>query len=262
MKPAIACIAVGVLVAGCSGQVTRPETTEVTRIPEYGDWFCQLADSGDGWDCVQDETLAENPQPERLPEPRQAQEPELDPLPLPQTGPSLTEPSAQGGAPADGPAPGAEADPAEAAPPPRAVSEPEQLRTGQTPEGASPGAAAGPATSAPTYARLAYQPPEPVALTELPSEFYAVQVLAMSTPQQIEAFVRRHGIEGVSAARVEREGEIYYVLLLGIYETLDIAREAVADLPAPFTDTSVWIRPLGSLQSAMLRAERLAAAGG
>jgi DamX protein len=110
--------------------------------------------------------------------------------------------------------------------------------------------------------RLAYRPPEAVPLTELPRDFYAVQLIAMNTREELEAFVQRHGIEGVSAARVERDDALYYVLLLGIYETLDKARRAVADLPGPFRDTTPWIRPLGSLQSAMARADTLAGSGG
>ncbi len=59
-------------------------------------------------------------------------------------------------------------------------------------------------------------------------------------------------------ARVERNGELFYVLLMGIYEDADRARRAVDSLPDEIGGAEPWIRPLGSLQSAMLRADRLA----
>jgi septal ring-binding cell division protein DamX len=175
---------------------------------------------------VQDPELAKDPVPDRLPEPRPSQEPARATSPL-------EEPE---------PAPPAESPPVpdEPAPPVAAPTEVAQ------------------ADSRPEYARLAYQPPEPVPLTELPREFYAVQVLAMPSRDALDAFVQRHGIQDVTAARVERDGELYYVLLLGIYETAEIARRAAAALPQPFDHTMPWIRPLGSLQAAMMRANALA----
>jgi septal ring-binding cell division protein DamX len=220
MKLWSACVAVGLLVGGCAGQSARPPTTEVTRIPEQGDWFCQLSPSGEGWHCVQDPKLAKQPVPQRLPEPAAPPEAAPEPLPLPEPEP----------------------------PPQRREEPPAPLEQTDT--------------ARPEYVRLAYQPPEAVPLTQLPREFYAAQVLAMSTREALEAFVQRHGIEGASAARVERDGEIYYVLLLGIYETAEIARRAVTDLPRPFHDIEPWIRPLGALQSAMARADALAGSAG
>ncbi len=111
---------------------------------------------------------------------------------------------------------------------------------------------------APEHVRLAYRPSRPTALTDLPADFYAVQLMAMSSKESLEAFVTREGISNMSAARVERNGELFYVLLLGIYEDADRARRAVESLPDEIGGAEPWIRPLGSLQSAMLRADRLA----
>lgn len=246
MKTWSVCLAVGLLVGGCAGQARRPPPTEVTRIPDRGDWFCQLDASGQGWQCVQDPDLAENPQPERFPEPAPQQ-------------PELSLPGAPDAA-APGPDERALAPESSELPP----TAPQRAAAPQRPAGEQPAAAAEPASAPappadrrPDSARLAYQPAQPVALADLPGTFYAVQVLAMNTRAQLDAFVRRHDISGLSSARVERNGAVYYVLLLGIYETLERARQAAAGLPPALAGVDPWIRSVSSLQAAMRRAEAL-----
>ena len=56
----------------------------------------------------------------------------------------------------------------------------------------------------------------------------------------------------MTAARVEKEGELFYVLILGVYESETIARDASAELPDALVGTQPWIRKLGSLQTAHL----------
>jgi len=265
-------IAVGVLVSACTG--SRPEVpdTAAARVPEQGNWFCQMKDSGEGWDCVQDRELAGNPQPDRLPPPSPPPEPMAPPQPAPlPTGSATDRPPAPSrfddddvlppGTDTARPEAGSAAEPAPA-PEPARVPEP-------APDGSPGPGSAGTISSAgsspaddnlPEHVRLAYRPDGPVALTDLPEDFYAVQLLAMSSKQALESFVAREQISGMSAARVERDGELYFVLLLGIYESADIARQAVASLPAEIGGAEPWIRPLGSLQSAMLRANSLAGA--
>ena len=50
-------------------------------------------------------------------------------------------------------------------------------------------------------------------------------------------------------------GKLFYILLLGIYETRALATEASAELPAPFSNP--WIRSVRSLQRAMAQADDL-----
>jgi septal ring-binding cell division protein DamX len=243
-------IAVGVLVSACAG--SRPELpdTAAARVPQQGNWFCQMSASGQGWDCVQDRELAGNPRPDRLPAPSPPPEPMTppDPAPLP-TGSPMDQPAAPPQFDRDdAPPPGSDAVPPEPAPP---------AASGRPAADASP---ANLADEVPEHVRLAYRPDGPVALTDLPEDFYAVQLLAMSSKEALESFVAREQISGMSAARVERNGELYFVLLLGIYESADIAREAVASLPPEIGGAEPWVRPLGSLQSAMLRADSLAGA--
>jgi len=244
-----ACLLVGFFVSACSGNPNRPPNSPVARIPDSGAWFCQMDASGDGWECIQDPLLAERPRPQRLPDPEQTPEepaPEEQPLPGPL-------PPSGAGVPAEPPDRGRPIPPRDAP----ARDEPEPGRDPPLPDPPAPPPAVDSGTddAVPEHARLAYQPPEPVALTELPDDFYAVQLIAMSSKEALEAFVQRERLESVSAARVERDGELFYVLLLGIYESEAIAQRAVATLPMALQDTGPWIRRLGSLQAAMRRAD-------
>ena len=114
----------------------------------------------------------------------------------------------------------------------------------------------------PTYAEFAYRPPEPVRIIDLPEEFYAAQLLAVSTKQQIEDFVIEKDLYNMSAARIEREGQILYVLLLGVYETEEIALKAVALMPKDVRELNPWVRPIVGLQESMTKAEQLMANAG
>ena len=124
---------------------------------------------------------------------------------------------------------------------------------------AEPSASAG-ETDLPAYRRLAYRPGREVAFTDLPDEFYAVQLLALASPEAVERFVADTKVPDLAAARVERDGRLFYVLLLGIYRDRPDAARAAEHLPAELGDLTPWIRPLYTLKQAMLRADQLAAA--
>ena len=245
MKPFIACLAISLLVAGCTGQATRPPVNEVTRIPAQGGWFCQQSPEGTGWACVQDPELAENPVPERLPEATASSpEPEAEPPAPEPPAPEPVEPK-----PAAEPAPGPELEPAPApqpAPGPEAepVLEPPPLTAARA-----------------DAAEAAGSQRQGVPLMDLPGNFYAVQLIAMNSREELESFVRRHDLGGTSAAQVERDGHLYYVLLLGVFETVEDAKRAIDELPPPFSEISPWIRPLRSLKAAMVRAQALRESG-
>lgn len=257
--------------AGCSGkrQVTNPDNQQ---------WFCQSDESGNGWDCVQDNDLAQSPVVTRLP-------PELT-----GSGPAAEEAAEESGVAsiAQATAPGEEAatesgdiadlsvDPkeeikrmqaaefkADAAPPqppadtgsaPPAVPQPQAPLDAETTAAVKEAEAA----DVPDYVRLAYVPTNPTPILELPTDYYAVQVFAMPTREQVEQFVAQNNLQGMSAARVEKDGKLYYVLVLGVYTTYERAAEAVTNLPPPIADAEPWIREMGSLQDAIRRADALA----
>ncbi len=96
-------------------------------------------------------------------------------------------------------------------------------------------------------------------IIDLPEDFYAAQVLSVSTKSQIEDFVVANDLYNMSAARIEQDGQILYVLLLGVYESKNTALEAVRHMPAKVRDLDPWVRPIVGLQESMLKADQLAA---
>jgi septal ring-binding cell division protein DamX len=194
-----------------------------------GDWFCQMAENAEDWACVQDPELARSPNPSRLPQPKSSD--------TALTGNTESTTPVSVAELLDAPA-------TESAP---LLSEP------------PPPPTAAPATELPTYIRLAYQPAAPVPILDMPAEFYAVQLIAMTNRQRLEEYIAINQLEGMTAARTERNGEIYYVLILGIYENRGLAERASLEIPPPLDTTEPWIRELGTLQEAMLRGDALAA---
>ncbi len=211
------------LAAACSS--SAPQTTE-QGVERTGEWFCQIGEASDEWECVQDPDLAANPQPQRLPKP-------------PEPEPSPSEIAATEPAPADRILPPTPAPVDRIIPPTPAPNPPPQ-------------------STMPKYARLAYNPDGAVGLMDLPADFYAVQLVAVSSKEALEQFAEDHGLRGMSAARVANDDRLFYVLLLGIYETRDLAEEAITDIPPPLEELHFWIRSMGSLHEAMLAGDALA----
>lgn len=116
-----------------------------------------------------------------------------------------------------------------------------------------------PAPALPPHLRLAYRTDGPVALTDLPAHFYAVQLMASSSLSSLKRFSTEKGLSNMTAAPIERDGELLYVLLAGIYENREIANRAAALLPDNLRAEAPWVRALGPLQNAMRRAEDLLA---
>ena len=188
----IAVISTLLLLAGCGGSAARTPQIETVD----GRWFCQTTSDDEGWDCVQDEALAANPKPDRLPQPRQPQSTAIEP-PIP-------------------------------APPPEPVAaETDSLRD-QSPIVMDP--------ELPPHVALAYRPESAVSLLDLPDKFWAVQLLAVSSKAALEDYARKNNLRGMSAAEIVSGGSRFYILLLGIYETRERAERAVAGLPPPFDD--------------------------
>lgn len=282
-------VALLTLLSGCSGR-------NVATNPENEQWFCQSNESGEGWECVQDDNLALIPVPTRMPpEPVPEEDPAYidldDPLALEalnaplQRNPdaaSITDVDTVDVAAVETATAGeavetaaaeetvVDEQPAEMAPsavmqqtlPAEATESSTEQPPPPPPVDAGAAPAPVPATTEqqeiPRHVALAYTPPEPMMITELPSDFFALQMLAVNTPEEIEAYIKDNRLVGMSGARVENNGDIFYVLIVGIYETYGRADEAAKSLPPPLDDVEVWIRPLGSLQQAMLRADEMA----
>ena len=108
-----------------------------------------------------------------------------------------------------------------------------------------------PNSELPLYRQLAQGGDEPADPLALPASFYALQLLAMSSQEALDSFAAEQGLHDTISARVARDGDIYYVLLAGIYADQDAAEQALASLPPAVRALRPWIRPLGLLQQAI-----------
>jgi len=81
--------------------------------------------------------------------------------------------------------------------------------------------------------------------------------MSLSNKSNLEAYFSKHQLMGLSAARVESNGAILYVLLLGIYENFDNAKQASENMPEQLKEINPWVRSMGSLQKAMVKADDL-----
>ena len=215
-----------VVASGCARSAPTDDSAAVWLVDErrsQDDWFCESAEDG-GWDCVQDPERVANPRPQRLPEPLFAQPGGAE---QETTGPALPDPS-----------------PPQPSPP----------QPSQPPDGRGPDLPEDPAL--PLYQRLSYQPDRPTALTDLPGSFYAIQVIAFASKEDLEQFIIDNDLPVMSGAVVEKDGELFYALLAGIYADRETAERAVRSLPESMRSHGPWIRTLESLQAAMVRAEQ------
>ena len=170
-----------------------------------------------GWDCVQDPERVANPRPLRLPKPLFALPATTEQAPRPSSPPS--EPPRQ---PSVSPVQDAPADPL-----------------------------------IPLYQQLAYQPDRPTALTDLPGSFYTIQLIALSSKEDLAQFIADNNLPAMSGAAVEKDGERFYALLAGIYTDRETAERAARSLPERISADGLWVRSLASLQAAIARAEQL-----
>jgi septal ring-binding cell division protein DamX len=215
-------------ITGCSTASSvnqEPANGEEQKVQAREPWFCQTGEEDETWDCIQSERLAAVPRSTRAP-------PKQDVRVVAVAAPIA--------------APPIEPKPVETEP---RESEPREARPASN-------ETAPRSENIPKYVRLAYKPEKAVSLIDLPAEFWAVQLIALSSKEALEAFATANDIRGMSAARIGAGGELFYILLLGVYETRDLATEASTDLPPPLDNP--WIRSLGSLQKGMLEADRIA----
>ncbi|MFK8020198.1 MAG: SPOR domain-containing protein [Pseudomonadales bacterium] len=106
------------------------------------------------------------------------------------------------------------------------------------------------------YWHLAYKPTRETRVIDMPSSLYAVQLLAVSTKQQVERFAEDHDLYDLTAVRIAQNGKPLYVLLPGVYKNREDAQTAVASLPDAVKALNPRIRPLKGLQDAMRRADQ------
>ncbi len=94
-------------------------------------------------------------------------------------------------------------------------------------------------------------------LRDVPRNHFVVQLTAMIERRELDALIDALNVEGLSSARVENDGRVFYVLLYGNYAERADAEKAARDRPLALREYEPWIRSVGSLQDAMLRADAL-----
>lgn len=223
---------------------TNPITSTSTADHKRDYWFCQANETGAAWDCVQSPHLAINQSPTR---PQRTLQPEPTPIAVAQSfdesaalkpDPQIVATDLMNADLAD-----AERRAVVSAPPPKTapVFKPNP-RISESPD----------------WQRLAYRPLASLALSELPAHFYAVQIVAMSSMEALQSFAKEHLLNDALTARVESNDKLFYVLLLGTYETRTDANAAAASRPEPLVNIQPWVRKVGSLQDAVARGDLLA----
>ena len=89
-------------------------------------------------------------------------------------------------------------------------------------------------------------------LLSLPPEGYTLQLLGSRQEKVLRAFVRRHGLESMTAYyRTRHKGGQWYVLLYGLYADRDEASVAVGTLPAAVRKDAPFPRTVQSVQKAI-----------
>jgi septal ring-binding cell division protein DamX len=85
-----------------------------------------------------------------------------------------------------------------------------------------------------------------------PAEYFAVQVVASSNMENLQAFVNLHHFSAEWIAETSVDGKTWFVLLQGVYATMDEASMALQQVSVNL-DTSPWVRSVGSLQAVMIQ---------
>jgi len=119
-----------------------------------------------------------------------------------------------------------------------------------------------PVIDEPVFEEAAVVEPEPEPVTDepvlaasgeglsgQPAGYYAVQVVASGSMEQLTDFASAHQISDQWVAETTVDGRVWYVLMLGVYpskEEAEQAMQSVMDL-----ETLPWVRTIASIQSVM-----------
>lgn len=104
----------------------------------------------------------------------------------------------------------------------------------------------------PKYLQLAHQPSQPTPIESLPASFWTVQLAAVKDLDALQNFVRVNRLQGLIGAAIDKGGETFYALLLGVYESRADAEQAANHRPDPLSTYTPWVRSLGGLQKIMI----------
>lgn len=87
-------------------------------------------------------------------------------------------------------------------------------------------------------------------LMAMPPEHFVVQIVSMSTEENMQRFIREHDLFEKAHVRTYAKGQVWYVILYGVYEHYSEAKSALQSIPYRH-QTQAWIRTVGQLQDAI-----------
>ncbi|MEM6999789.1 MAG: SPOR domain-containing protein [Pseudomonadota bacterium] len=108
-----------------------------------------------------------------------------------------------------------------------------------------------PVSELPKYIKLAYQPPAPTPLHKLPKDYWAVQIVAVNNLDRLKRFVEDNQLLGMIGAELQTANGTMFALLLGVYESREIAAQAAAARPAALQKFEPYVRSMRSLHASM-----------
>ena len=89
--------------------------------------------------------------------------------------------------------------------------------------------------------------------SDYPDDSYAVQLIALQSIQEALDFANEYDLAAPMMARIRSQGNEWFIIILGIYDTMDEAQAAGADWQSAHDPGSKpWIRPVGPLKQATL----------
>ncbi len=88
------------------------------------------------------------------------------------------------------------------------------------------------------------------------NDSYAVQLIALQTEEEVNAFARDHDIETPNYVMIESQGSLWFVLILDVFAEKSMADQAAAQwIETHEPNSRPWVRPVGTLKEAARRAE-------
>lgn len=80
------------------------------------------------------------------------------------------------------------------------------------------------------------------------NKYFAVQIIALSDPNGLQAFQRKHGLQQALHYQGERNGKPWYVLVLAPFADRAAAERARDNLPAEVRKQGPWIKSMAAIQ--------------
>lgn len=88
-----------------------------------------------------------------------------------------------------------------------------------------------------------------------PEDYFAVQIVAVKTKQQIVDLLKKYDLGDPPYGRMRAAGQNWYVLIYGVYPDYESAMAAMEELPTDIKKLNPWIRSMRGLQHAIRAAQ-------